>query len=155
MPGTIMWWLVRPKHLDYYLRKSDNVFIFRFDCEQRLLPAYSCRLPNLAVAFYALADCCSVWVAHAPHVLVSASRRNSLFREVRDDETSSPTRETRAPPGVVAQLVKEGRSRLCRARCNWRLRRALSSPVDLCSGTRERTFSQIKRDRDISRYFDG
>jgi len=78
-------------------------YFFRFDCEQRLLPAYSCRQPNLPVAFYVLADCCSVWVAHASRVLVSASRRNSLFREVRDDETSSPTRETRALPGIIAQ----------------------------------------------------
>ena len=48
-------------------------------------------------------------VAHASRVLVpvrlglSASRRNSLFQEVRDDETSSPARETRALPGIIAQ----------------------------------------------------
>src|SRR6266566_3799886 len=37
-------------------------------------------------------------VAQASRVLVSTSRRNNLFREVGDDETSSPTRETRALP---------------------------------------------------------
>ena len=48
-----------------------------------------------------------LWVAHASRVLVSASRRNSLFREVRDDETSSPARETRAllDPHVIAPCV--------------------------------------------------
>ena len=40
----------------------------------------------------------NAWVAHASRVLVSASRRNNLFGKVRDDETSSPARETRALP---------------------------------------------------------
>src|SRR5204862_6921365 len=39
-------------------------------------------------------------VAHASRVLVSASRRNSLFSKVRDCETQSPTRGTRALPRV-------------------------------------------------------
>src|SRR5882724_7209129 len=43
----------------------------------------------------------SARVAHASRVLVSASRRNSLFSEVRDCETQSPTRETRALPGIL------------------------------------------------------
>src|SRR5207248_872102 len=43
------------------------------------------------------------WVVHASRVLVSASRRNSLFRKVRDCETQSPTRETRALPGACRQ----------------------------------------------------
>src|SRR4029077_20039495 len=37
-------------------------------------------------------------VAHASRVLISASRQNNLCAKVRDDETSSPTRETRALP---------------------------------------------------------
>jgi type II secretory pathway pseudopilin PulG len=40
----------------------------------------------------------NVWGGHASRVLVSASRRNNLFGKVRDDETSSPARETRALP---------------------------------------------------------
>ena len=50
------------------------------------------------LAFDALPGRRSCPVAHA-------SRRDSLFREVRDDETSSPTRETRALPGIIAQHV--------------------------------------------------
>jgi len=48
------------------------------------------------LAFDALPGRRSCPVAHASRVSVSASRRDSLFREVRDDETSSPRRETRA-----------------------------------------------------------
>ena len=42
----------------------------------------------------------SFWVARASRALVLASRQNKL-RKVRDDETSSPTRETRALPSPV------------------------------------------------------
>jgi len=48
----------------------------------------------------------SDWVVHASRVLppfrlgLSASRRNNLFK-VREDETSSPARETRALPGSL------------------------------------------------------
>ena len=46
-------------------------------------------------------------VAHASRVLVSASRRNNLCREVRERGTPSPTRETRALPltACIAQLA--------------------------------------------------
>ena len=45
-------------------------------------------------------------VAHASRVLVSASRRNRLLlhehrKKVRDGETPSPTRETRALPNPL------------------------------------------------------
>ncbi|PYK69251.1 MAG: hypothetical protein DME45_03155 [Verrucomicrobia bacterium] len=46
---------------------------------------------------------------------VSASRRNNLSKEVRDDETSSPARETRALPnrsGVAALSLRNGIPRL-------------------------------------------
>src|SRR4029077_3104820 len=50
------------------------------------------------------------WVAHASRVLVSASRQNDLPRKVRESETLSPTRETRALPN---------RGLLCSQRFYW------------------------------------
>jgi len=44
------------------------------------------------------------WVAHPFRALVSASRRNHLFK-VYDCETQSPTRETRALPGQCAKIT--------------------------------------------------
>jgi hypothetical protein len=53
---------------------------------------------------------------HASRVLVSASRRNSLFSEVRDCETQSPTRETRALPEVLRAARRTDNSRSIYAR---------------------------------------
>src|SRR2546423_9903659 len=49
-----------------------------------------------------------IWVARASRSLVSASRRNKLFK-VRDSETPSPTRETRALPRHLLQRAIQTR----------------------------------------------
>src|SRR5437016_5672804 len=57
-----------------------------------------------------------VWGARAPRVLVSACRRNNLLK-VRESETLSPARETRALPGKTIGLLP---FRCWRSRRHWR-----------------------------------
>ena len=59
--------------------------------------AVICRIDDAAVADDGCFHC-TIRVAHASRVLVSASRRNSLPGKVRESVTLPPARETRALP---------------------------------------------------------
>src|SRR6476660_1513247 len=112
MPSWDTWWLVRPKRFsvrfamcewrnrcynDSYIMACISNYALIVDVLAPVLMRIASPLVvDSLLAFDALPGRRSCPVAHASRVSVSASRRDSLFREVRDDETSSPTRETRA-----------------------------------------------------------